>query len=140
MPLGTKPFDGADYLRTPEMVEGFLNEVIASGEPAAIQHALGVAARARGMTKIAKATGLSRENLYRSLSAGAAPSFGTMLRVAGALGLEFKVKLKKKPSLFDRVVGAGKSTGKNKTPGRAKMPDVIASGRSRKAAKSKRAV
>jgi probable addiction module antidote protein len=93
--LGIKPFDVADHLTTPEMIDGFLNEVVALGDPTAIQHALGTAARAYGMTKVAKATGLSRENLYRSLSAENNANFGTILRVIDALGLELVFKSKK---------------------------------------------
>jgi probable addiction module antidote protein len=99
--LKIKPFDSADYLTGPDMILGYLNEVIATGNPgdlgaaAIIQHALGVAARAHGMTKVAKATGLSRENLYRSLSAENNANFGTILRVIDALGFELVFKSKK---------------------------------------------
>jgi len=53
MPLKTKPFDAADYLTSPAMAAGYLNEAIATGDPAVFQHALGALARARGMTKVA---------------------------------------------------------------------------------------
>jgi probable addiction module antidote protein len=96
-----EPFDEADYLTSPARIIGYLNEVIATGNPgdpgeaAIIQHALGAVARAHGMTKVAKATGLSRENLYRSLSAENNANFGTILRVIDALGLELAFKSKK---------------------------------------------
>ena len=93
--LGIKPFDVADHLTTPEMIDGFLNEVVALGDPTAIQHALGTAARAYGMTKVAKATGLSRENLYRSLSGSHNANFNTVMLVADALGFELTLKPKK---------------------------------------------
>ena len=99
--LKIEPFDEADYLTNPARILGYLNEVIATGNPgdpgeaAIIQHALGAAARAHGMTKVAKATGLSRENLYRSLSAENNANFGTILRVIDALGLELVFKSKK---------------------------------------------
>jgi len=93
--LKIKPFDAADYLTSPEMSTGFLKEVMATGEPAAIQKALGAAARAKGMTKVARATGLSRENLYRSLSGAHAVNFDTILRVIDALGFELELKSKK---------------------------------------------
>lgn len=93
--LKTKPFDAADYLDSPEMIDGFLHEVLASGEPAAIAHALGVVARARGMSQVAKASGLSRENLYRSLSGAHEVNFSTVVRVASALGYEMTLKPKK---------------------------------------------
>jgi probable addiction module antidote protein len=87
--LKIKPFDAADYLTSPEMITGFLKEAMATGEPAAIQKALGAAARAKGMTKVARATGLSRENLYRSLSGAQAVNFDTILRVIDALALNW---------------------------------------------------
>src|SRR6478752_2434540 len=96
--LKITPFDPADYLTSPDMILGYLNEVIATGNPgdpgaaAIIQHALGVAARAHGMTKVAKATGLSRENLYRSLSGNSAANFDTVLRVVDALGFQLMFK------------------------------------------------
>ena len=99
--LEIKPFDAADYLTNPAMILGYLNEIIATGKPggvgeaAIIQHALGVAARTHGMTKVAKATGLSRENLYRSLSTKRGAHFGTILRVIDALGLELVFKPKR---------------------------------------------
>ena len=104
--LGIKSFHVADYLTTPEMIDGFLNEVIALGDPAAIPHALGTAARARGMTRVAKATGLSRENLYRSLSGAHNANFSTVMLVADALGFELTLKPKKvRASLADHVKG-----------------------------------
>ena len=110
--LGIKSFHVADYLTTPEMIDGFLNEVIALGDPAAIPHALGTAARARGMTRVAKATGLSRENLYRSLSGAHNANFSTVMLVADALGFELTLKPKKvRASLADHVKGITPRTG-----------------------------
>jgi probable addiction module antidote protein len=62
-----------------------------AGDPALAQHALGVIARARGMVQLAKNTGLSREGLYRSLSADGNPEFATILKVVKALGLSLQV-------------------------------------------------
>jgi probable addiction module antidote protein len=56
-----RPFDAADDLTTPELIEGYLNEAIATGDPHLVQKALGIAARVQGMSKIAKTSGLSRE-------------------------------------------------------------------------------
>ena len=99
--LKIKPFNSADYLTSPARILGYLNEIVTTGNPrdpseaAIIQHALGVVAKAHGMTKVAKATGLSRENLYRSLSSEYDAYFGTVLRVIDALGLELAFKPKK---------------------------------------------
>lgn len=90
--LETTPYDTADYLETPEDVAMYLEEVFAEGDAALIAHALGVAARAKGMTSIAKETHLSRESLYRALSAQGNPELSTLLRVLHALGLRLSVE------------------------------------------------
>lgn len=90
MPLETRPFDPAFYLDSEEAVVAYLNEALASGDAAFVADALGVVARARGMSGVAERAGLSRESLYRSLSAGGNPEFATVLRVFGALGLRLE--------------------------------------------------
>lgn len=90
MTLKTKPFDPANYLKTDTARATYMNEALETGDPAFIADAVGVLARARGMSKIAKDTGLSRESLYRALSSGGNPEFSTMLRVMAALHLKFK--------------------------------------------------
>lgn len=92
MPLETSPYDSAEYLDTPEAVAAYIDEAFQTGDAAFIAHALGVAARARGMTQIAKAAGLSRESLYRALGDNGNPEFSTVLRVAKALGLRLAVE------------------------------------------------
>jgi probable addiction module antidote protein len=64
-----------------------MEEAFETGDAAFITHAFGVAARARGMTQIAKDAGLSRESLYRALGENGNPEFATVLKVAKALGL-----------------------------------------------------
>jgi probable addiction module antidote protein len=83
----TTPFDAADYLETEEDVAAYLTEALATGDTAVVALALGAIARARGMTRIARASGLSRESLYRALSAGGNPEFATVLRIMEAMGL-----------------------------------------------------
>jgi probable addiction module antidote protein len=85
--LGIKPFDAAEYLQTQEDMEQYFEACLQEGDPALVQHALGVIARARGMVQLAKDTGLSREGLYRSLSAEGNPEFATIMKVTKALGL-----------------------------------------------------
>lgn len=82
-------FDSADYLKTPEDMAAYLDACLEEGgdDPAYIAHALGVIARAKGMTQLARDTGLARENLYKALSADGNPEFGTILKVIKALGL-----------------------------------------------------
>lgn len=89
----TKQWDVVEYLRTEEDMVAYFNACLEENDPALIAAALGDIARARGMTDIAKATGLSRESLYRSLSEGGNPEFGTVLKVAGALGLTLKAEI-----------------------------------------------
>lgn len=83
------PFDVADHLRSPEEMAPYLDAWLleAPEDSAGIARALGDIARAKGMSLVAKETGLSRESLYRSLSAEGNPSFATVLKVAKALGL-----------------------------------------------------
>jgi probable addiction module antidote protein len=79
-------YDIADYLDNDEMVAAYLDLAFESGDISRIAAALGAVARARGMTKVAKATGLSREQLYRTLSAEGKPELATVLKVMAAFG------------------------------------------------------
>jgi probable addiction module antidote protein len=83
----TKPFDPAEYLDDPEAIAAYMTDALDSDDPAFIADALGVVARARGMSEVAREAGVSRESLYRALSAEGNPEFATVLRVVRALGL-----------------------------------------------------
>lgn len=83
----TKPFDPAEYLDDSESIAAYLTDALESGDPAFIADALGVIARARGMSEVAQEAGVSRESLYRALSTDGNPEFATVLRVMKALGL-----------------------------------------------------
>jgi probable addiction module antidote protein len=87
----TKPFDPAQYLDTPGAIAAYMTEALETGDPSFVADALGVIARARGMSEVAREAGVSRESLYRALSADGNPEFGTVMRVAQALGLRFSV-------------------------------------------------
>lgn len=87
----TTRFDAAHYLDSEDAIRAYLEEATASNDPAFIAHALGTVARARGMSRIAAKTGLSRESLYKALRADGNPEFATVLRVMQALGLKFSV-------------------------------------------------
>ncbi|MGH6955865.1 MAG: addiction module antidote protein [Caulobacteraceae bacterium] len=91
MPLETFPYDSAEFLDTPEAVAAYVDEAFATGDAAFIAKALGVAARAKGMSEVARQAGLSRESLYRALRAEGNPEFVTVLKVAQALGLRLGV-------------------------------------------------
>jgi probable addiction module antidote protein len=86
----TTPYDVAEHLRTPEEMAAYLDAWLeeAPDDAAGIAKALGNIARAKGMTQVAKDAGLSRESLYRALSADGNPSFSTVLKVARALGVK----------------------------------------------------
>jgi probable addiction module antidote protein len=91
--LETLPYDVAEQLRTPEEMAAYLEAWLeeAPEDVSGIARALGDIARAKGMSAVARETGLSRESLYKSLSEDGNPSLGTVLKVAKALGLRFRV-------------------------------------------------
>jgi probable addiction module antidote protein len=80
-------FDPAEHLKDEADIAAYLTLVIAEGDPSELAHALGIAARARGMTEIAKASGIAREALYKALRPGAQPRFETIAKVCAALGV-----------------------------------------------------
>ena len=84
------PYDVSEHLRTPEEMAAYLDAWLdeAPEDAAGIAKALGDIARDKGMTQVAKDSGLSRESLYRALSADGNPSFATVLKVARALGVK----------------------------------------------------
>ena len=88
----TRPYDAAEYLETPEDMAAYLEAALEDGDPAVVTHALGTIARARGMSQIARDTGLGRESLYKALSPGGNPEFVTVLKVVRALGLKLHAK------------------------------------------------
>ncbi len=85
----TTSCDVAEHLRTPEEMAAYLDAWLedAPDDVSGIARALGDLARAKGMSQVAKDAGLSRESLYRALSADGNPSFATVLKVARALGV-----------------------------------------------------
>ena len=85
MTLETTSYDSAALLDTPEAVAAYLGAAFASGDLGEIADALGVAARAHGMTELARKTGLSRSQLYASLSRTGRPELETVLKVTEAL-------------------------------------------------------
>jgi probable addiction module antidote protein len=84
-------WDSADHLRTKEDIAAYLEAVFEDGDAALITHALGVVARAEGMTEVAKQAGLTRASLYKALSGYGNPEFSTVLKVVQALGLKMTV-------------------------------------------------
>ena len=80
-------FDPAEHLKDEADIAAYLTLVIEEGDSSELAHALGIVARARGMSEIAKASGLTREALYKALRPDAQPRFDTIAKVCGALGV-----------------------------------------------------
>jgi probable addiction module antidote protein len=89
--MGTFRFDIAEHLETEEDIRGFLSEVAATGDEADFIHALSIAARAKGMSGIAREAGVTRASLYKSLADGGNPRFDTISKVTKALGCKLAV-------------------------------------------------
>ena len=87
----TIPWNTEDHLETPEDIAAYLEAAFEDGDPELIVHALGAVARSRGMTEIARRTGLGRQSLYKALSPEGQPEFATVLKVVRALGLKLTV-------------------------------------------------
>lgn len=86
----TTPFDGAEYLDDDESQAELLSDALATGDLDVITAALGIVARARGMTELAQKTGLTRSALYAALKEGGNPTLDTVLKVIKALGVQLK--------------------------------------------------
>lgn len=81
-----RPWDSAEHLKTEEEMTLYLEACLEEGDAALIAHALGMIAKAKGMTQLARDTGLSRESLYKALSGEGNPEFATVMKVVSALG------------------------------------------------------
>lgn len=90
----TRPWDSASHLRTEEEIAAYLDAALeeAGDDPKFIAHALGVIARAHGMSQLAKESGVKRESLYRALSGEGNPEFATIWKVVRALGIRLHAK------------------------------------------------
>lgn len=84
----TRPFDPATHLADAAAQVAYLEAALEEGDAAVVAAALGDIARARGMSKVARASGLGRESLYKALSPTGNPELATVLKVVAALGLE----------------------------------------------------
>jgi len=95
----TTRYDVAEHLRTPAEMAAYLEACMeeANGDAAFVARALGNITRAKGMSQVARAAGLSRESLYKALSGERNPNFDTILKVINALGL----RLHAEPALKD---------------------------------------
>lgn len=96
MAVKTAPFDAADYLDDEETIAEYLSAALEDPNPDVLLVAIRDVARARGMTQLARDTGLGRESLYKALAPGSRPRYDTVLKVVHALG----VRLHAEPAKF----------------------------------------
>jgi probable addiction module antidote protein len=94
MAIKTTRWDSAEHLKTDEDIRLYLEACLeeAGDDSTFIVHALGVIARAKNISQLARETGLTREGLYKALSAEGNPTFSTVTKVAKALGLQITVQ------------------------------------------------
>jgi probable addiction module antidote protein len=88
----TTRWDAADYLNSEERQIAYITAALETGDADFVRDALGIVARARGMSEIAKNAGLNRESLYKALGENGNPEFATVMRIVRALGLTFSVR------------------------------------------------
>lgn len=93
--IKTRPWDVVEHLKTEEDMAAYLEAALEDGDPGLISAALGDISRAKGMTEIARKTGLGRESLYKALSPDGNPEFATVLKVMQALKLKLHVEAAK---------------------------------------------
>jgi probable addiction module antidote protein len=91
MKTRTRPYDVTEYLRDGADMAAHVEAALDDGHPAVVAAALGDVARAVGMSRVARLTGLGRESLYKALSPGGNPELATVLRVIAALGMRLTV-------------------------------------------------
>lgn len=89
--LRTRAFDPANYLESDADIVAYLDAVLEENDPALLAAALGDIARAKGMSQLARDTGLSRESLYKGLSGERVPSAETLMKVIRGLGFKLTV-------------------------------------------------
>ncbi len=118
----SSPFDPADHLKTDTARVLYMNECLKDSDPAFIADAIGVIARSRGMTEIAKEAEVSRESLYKSLSKKGNPEFATILKLMAALDLTLCVKQKRKSRAKVAVKSTAKVVAKSPVKSPAKRP------------------
>jgi probable addiction module antidote protein len=88
------PFDVADYLDNEETIAAYLTGALEDPDPDVFLVAVKTVARARGMTQLAKDSGLGRESLYKALAPGAKPRYETVMKVVRALGVDLHAEMR----------------------------------------------
>lgn len=92
MPLETIPYDTADFLTDSQSIAAYIEAAFEDGNPTVITHALGVVARAKGMSQLARNAGVTREALYKALTAEGDPKLSTFIGVLKALGMRLSAR------------------------------------------------
>ena len=91
MALNTKPWDAAEVINTPADIAAYLDTYLEDGSPEELLRALNTIARSRGMSALARDTGISREALYKAFSDNGNPTLDTLLRVLKAFGVRLAI-------------------------------------------------
>ena len=89
--IKTTPWDPSEHLDSPEMMAEYLNAALEENDQELLLAALNNIAKAKGMTNLAKETGLARPSLYKSLRSGAKPEYATINKIIEGLGLHLQV-------------------------------------------------
>ena len=92
MALETSPWDSAELLDTPERIAAYIEAAFEEDDPEFITHTLGIVARAKGMSQVARDVGVTREALYKALTSTGDPTLSTFLGVLKALGMKVTAK------------------------------------------------
>lgn len=115
MPIKTTLFDAADYLKTDEDIEAYLEAALEENDPVFFQKALGTVARAQGVQAVAARSSMTRAGVYKALSEEGNPSFGNVLKVVNALGYRLTVAGQKKTPRAAKRARLGSGTAKGAT-------------------------
>ncbi len=87
-------FDAAEFLDSEEAIAEYLSAALEDPNPDVFLAAVADVAKARGMSQLAKDSGLGRESLYKALAPGAQPRYGTIVKLLGAMGVSLQAKPK----------------------------------------------
>ena len=113
-------FDAAATLRDSEGIAEYMAAAFETGDPSYVSHALGVVARAKGMSEIARTSGLSREHLYRSFSENGNPTLKSILAVMDALGVQLSATATEDATVSESKPRATRKHEKKATAKKAK--------------------
>jgi probable addiction module antidote protein len=116
MTTKTIPFDPARYLSSPESQAELLTDALETGHAGYIANALGVIARARGMTEVARGAGVTREALYKTLSGSGDPKLTTLLGVIKSLGFTLSAQTVRRKAKGTRRSGAAPTNQRRTSP------------------------